>query len=163
MSITNKIQVPKHGTQFLANSHFKIGHEPQWLANRNPGAFKSTFKDDYTPQDIGEREKTTQLPPAKIMHKDARIGEHHLSVTRDHYGPKELSKTSYQNMPYALSTTNFKMDADEKINSFRTTHGDYYYEKSLQDAKNSSTRKDWTKSHIPQGIYPKFAHLNLFS
>ena len=151
MDVVNKIQIPNHGTQFLSKSHFKIGHEPQWLADRNPAAFKSTFKNDYPPQPLGEREKTTQLPPAKIMHKDVKLGESHLSVTRDHYGPHPLSKTGYKNMPYALRKTNFKMDADERINSFRTTQDDYYYEKSLKEAKNASTRTDWTRSCIPQG------------
>ena len=153
MNIENKIQTPKHGTEFLSNSHFKIGHEPKWLASRNAAAYKSTFKADYPPQPLHEKEKTKQLPPAEIMHSDPRVRDHHLSVTRDHYGPKQLSKTSYQNMPYALSTTNFKMDADEKIKSFKTTHDDYYYEKSLKDARNVSSIKDWTKSHIPQGIW----------
>lgn len=151
MDIANKSQVQRHGTQFLARSHFKIGHEPKWLASNNPGAFRSTFKNDYPPQDLRERESLTHLPPAKIMHKDTRLGEYHTSVTRDHYGPKELIKTGYRNLPYALSTTNFKMDADKKIDSFKTTHCDHYYEKSLKDAKNSSAREDWTKSHIPQG------------
>lgn len=153
METITKIDAPKHGTDFLASSHFKIGQEPKWLASKNPGAYRSTFKNDYPPRHVSEREKTSQLPPAQIVHRDMRIGDQFLSITRDHFEPKELSKTSYENMPYALSTTNFKMDADERTKSFRTTNNEYFYEKSLADAKNDSHVKDWTKSHIPQGLF----------
>ena len=152
MDIVNKIEIPKEGTRFLSTSHFKLGHEPQWLASRNPAAFRSTFKNDYPPQAFGEREKTALLPPAEIMHRDARIGGNHLSMTRDHFVPHPLHTTGYQNMPYALSKTNFKMDSDKKVKSFRTTHDVHYYEKSLKEARNAPLRTDWTRSCIPQGI-----------
>ena len=162
MDVANKIQLPKSGTDFLSASHFVLGHEPQWLANRNPTAFKSTFKHDYPPQALGEREKTTHLPPAKIMHRDERIGNDHLSVTKEHYGMQPISRTGYQDLPYALSKTNFKMDADKKIKSFRTTQNDHYYKKSLEEAQNVPLRTDWTKSCIPQGIMKLENFLNDF-
>ncbi len=149
----NKIPPPKHGTEFLASTHFKIGHEPQWSVNQDPAAYRSTFKKDYPPQPIEKREKTKLLPPADIMHRDEKIGDDHYSVTRQHYGLKPLSKTGYGNLPYSLTATNFKMDADEKIKSFRTTHNEYFYEKSAKDLQDKSSMKDWTKSHIPQGNF----------
>ncbi len=151
LETSNKIEMPKHGTEFLASSHFKIGQEPRWLANSNPAAYRSTFKNDYPPQPIGKRNKTKLLPPADIMHRDEKIGDNHFSVTREHYGHKPLNKTGYGNLPYSLTATNFKMDADEKIKSFSTTHSEYFYEKSLKDVQDKSAMKDWTKSHIPQG------------
>eukprot|EP00794_Sanderia_malayensis_P009775 gene9775-10774_t len=155
----NKIPTSKNPTEFLASSHFKIGQEPRWLANNNPAAYRSTFKNDYPPQPLGQRHKPKLLQPADIMHKDETIGDNHFSVTKEHYDLKPLYKTGLGDLPYSLTATNFKMDADEKIKSFDTTHNTYFYEKPLKDIRDKSEMKDWTKSHIPQGDREKIKWL----
>ena len=157
----HKITQPKTGTDFLASSHFKIGLEPKWLAHEDPLAYRSTFKKDYPPQPLTCTVISQLPPPAEIMHNDPRIADHHCSVTRNHFEPKSFSKQGYGNITYSLTKTNFKMDADKKIKSFRTTHDDYFSPKSLREAKNSPATCDWLTSNIPQGKYKTFYTLKI--
>lgn len=154
----NKIPEPKHGTDFLASSHFKIGHEPSWLIEQDLKAYRSTFKNDYPPQPLGKKDKTVLLPPADIMHIDKRMADQYISVTKDQFGPKQINRAGHGKLPHSSRATNFKMDADEKLKSFKTTHNEYFYEKTLQDAKEGYLGRDWSKSYIPQGMATSYEY-----
>jgi len=142
-----KIPPIKTGLDFLSSSHFKIGKEPKWLESDE--AYQSTFKNDYPPKDVSKCGLSNIPPPAHIMHKDDRTNDN-CSVTREQFVQKYQKEKS--KACSSLTRTNFKMDKDERIETFKTTHDIYY--SGITNSNITSTRKNFSQrmaSHIPQG------------
>lgn len=146
-----RIPAVKTGNNFLASSHFQIGKEPQWLSHVDPLAYKSTFQKDYPPRKA-ERTGLANIPsPAFIMHKDVEKIRGKCSMTREEFVPAPSRDKPCSGK--SLTKTNFKMDRDDRIDTFSTTHA-HYYRTLPQEAvrPNSSKVPDHPmKSHIPQG------------
>lgn len=150
--VMNKIPTQKTGPEFLAASHFTISHEDRWAPSKDPHVYKSTFKKDYPPLPLTKRERIPSPSPATIMHKDGRYNDK-CSMTRGHFVEKPLGKQDYANSTSALTKTNFKMDSDQQLKSFQTTHKEYYPVRSLNEARNPAAtgKSDWMRSYLPQG------------
>ena len=146
----NKIPAQKTGSEFLVSSHFTISHEDRWAPSRDPLAYQSIFKKDYPPLPLTKRERIPSPSPAQIMHKDQRYADH-CSMTRSQFVEKPLNPLKDQDAAYALTKTNFKMDSDKKLKSFQTTHKEYFPVRPVEDARNPAGKKEWMRSHIPQG------------
>ena len=144
-----KILPVKTGIDFLAASHFQIGKEPQWLSRVDPLAYKSTFQEDYPPRKSERIGLANIPPPAFIMHKDDKIRVK-CSITREQFIPAPSCDETYSGK--SLTKTNFKMDRDDRIDTFLTTH-DYYYRPISKNLQSKQLKLPWQpmKSHIPQG------------
>lgn len=140
-----KIPPIKTGIEFLASSHFHIGNENRWFSKKDPLAYKSTFKNDYTTQNIRKHGPVRIPPPSEIMHKDNRMLDQ-CSVTRQQFVPKVVQDDNY--FKNSLTKTNFKMDRDDRIEAFETTHGVYYTAKTLAKKDELSNLME---SHICHG------------
>ena len=152
MALETIVKIPprKTGLEFLASSHFQLGNEPKWLSKSDCLAYKSTFKHDYVPVNGNKSQLAKIPPPACIMHKDRSIREV-CSVTRKQFIPKGLNeRTQACN---ALTKTNFKMDKDDRIETFETIHNIYY--RKPDSAQQNAFKKNFShkmESHIPQGL-----------
>jgi len=146
-----KIPAIKTGNDFLASSHFQIGKEPQWLSHADQLAYKSTFQKDYTPRK-GDRVGLANIPPpAFIMHKDVEKIRGKCSITREEFVP---APSREKTCPVkSLTKTNFKMDRDDRIDTFSTTHAHYYrtLPQEVVSVNSSKISEHPMKSHIPQG------------
>ena len=149
-TIANKIPANKTGIEFLAASHFHIGKEPKWLSKQDPLAYKSTFQKDYPSRNIGKTGLSKIPPPAVMMHKDDQTRVQ-CSVTREQFIPKILADRDYSRN--SLTKTNFKMDRDDRIETFRTTQDFYYSAYPLEDSHAATNPIEPMKSHIPQGTH----------
>ena len=152
MALETIVKIPplKTGLEFLASSHFQIGNEPKWLSKSDCLAYTSTFKHDYVPVN-GKKSQLAKIPPpAGIMHKDGSIREV-CSVARKQFVPKGLNERIQA--CNALTKTNFKMDKDDRIETFETIHDIYY--KKPDSAQQNVVKKNFShkmESHIPQGL-----------
>ena len=152
MEVEKKIPPQKVGTEFLASSHFSIGQEQRWLPNHDPMVYQSTFKKDYPPLPLQKRERVPSPTATGIMHKDTRYTDQ-VSITRSHFIEKPIPNEKLPDPSYVLRKTNFKMDSDKKLDSFQTTHKEYFPVQPLDAAKSfpPNGKTEWMKSHIPQG------------
>ena len=146
-----KIPAVKTGTDFLASSHFRIGKEPQWLSHADSLAYKSTFQKDYPPKETERTCLANIPPPAFIMHKDVGKIRGKCSITREEFVPAPYRDKSC--LGKSLTKTNFKMDRDDRIDTFTTTHAHYY--RTVPQNTNTPNKSELPdhpmKSHIPQG------------
>lgn len=152
MALETIVKIPplKTGLEFLASSHFQIGNEPKWLSKSDGLAYTSTFKHDYVPFNCKKSQLAKIPPPACIMHKDDSI-RGVCSVTRKQFVPKGLNeRTQACN---ALTKTNFKLDKDDRIETFETIHNIYY--KKPDSVQQNAFKKNFSQkmeSHVPQGL-----------
>ncbi|XP_070542152.1 stabilizer of axonemal microtubules 5-like [Ptychodera flava] len=146
----NQIPAPLTGNEFLASSHFKIGHDRRLAKSARR---RSTFKKDYLPPPINAGRPPASEPPAPadVMHKDQFKTMDDVSETHTSFQDKGYGKVPMCN---SLTTTNYKMDADKRIDSFRTTHSLYFTRKPMSKAKQKDSPM---KSYIPDGDREKAA------
>ncbi|XP_071952850.1 stabilizer of axonemal microtubules 5-like [Antedon mediterranea] len=138
-------QIPPRltGQAFLVASHFEIGYDRRLSKSATK---RSTFTKDYHLHGHYGRSPAAVPPaPAEVMHrtKEAEISD--VTETLHSFEPKKYSKLP----PCAtLSKTNFKMDADESIDSFKTTHSKMYPPKPFS---RSLPMAFPMRSYVPQG------------
>ena len=138
-----------NNTNKLAMSNFTIGKEPVWLHEH--ALYHTTCQTDYPPkQCLSERVGLSKKPPvANIFHKDTRDrgsrGDQSCSVSHEQF----IKKLVVKNEPCkSLNKTNFKMDKDKRIETFRTTQAASY---SFQLASPRKKCTNPMESHIPDG------------
>ncbi|XP_077989425.1 stabilizer of axonemal microtubules 5-like [Glandiceps talaboti] len=146
----NPIPASLTGSDFLASSHFKIGHDRRLAKSARR---RSIFKKDYLapPLDAGRPDASEPPAPAEVMHRDQfktmdDVSETHISFHDKGYGRVPMCNS--------LTTTNFKMDADKRIDSFRTTQSLYYARKPISKVQPKDSPM---KSYIPNGDPEKAA------
>ncbi|XP_033107008.1 uncharacterized protein LOC117108925 isoform X2 [Anneissia japonica] len=131
------------GQAFLAASHFKIGYDRRLSRSATK---RSTFSKDYSFHSHYGRSPAAVPPvPAEVMHRAEEVGISDVTETLHSFGSKPYSKLP----PCAsLTKTNFKMNADKSIDSFKTTHSKMYPPKPLSQSLPMSFPM---KSYVPQG------------
>ncbi|KAI8496055.1 hypothetical protein Bbelb_264710 [Branchiostoma belcheri] len=147
-AVSNPIVAPLTGIDFLAASHFKIAQEP----SATPDALHSVFKHDYKAPYQWRRQSASEPPrPAQFMHADTgKIGVK-ISETRQAFPEKRSEKMELKDKYTSLQATNFKSDADKRIDSFQTTNTAYFPAKPLSVTKPSKDPHERMTSYIPQG------------
>ena len=136
---------PRLDTQTkLSMSHFTIGKEPMWLKDVAE-MYRTTFQSHYPPKCLAKVGVIKQPPTANIFQKDHDAGFEQCSVSHDQFVKKMVEKSAACK---SLNKTNFKMDKDKRIETFRTTQEASY---SFQNASPRTTCSNPTKSHIPDG------------
>ena len=139
----------------LSMSHFTIGKEPVWL-KKDSELYQSTFHNDYPPK-CQPRVGLIKKPPiASIFQKDTNTGFEQCSVSHDQFVKKDVQKNAACK---SLNKTNFKMDKDKRIETFRTTQAASY---NFQNASPRIKCLDPMKSHIPDGMMRLFLFFHNF-
>lgn len=133
-------------------SCFRIGQDKRWEPKYNGELYKSTTKQHYPAFQPIRQSRISSPRPATIIPTESRIGEL-TSLTRSHFVKKTFDPVDVNsNTAPFLRRTNFKMETDEKMMSFETTHGEYFPVRVLDKFRNS--KADWRmkmQSCIPQG------------
>jgi len=143
------IPSPLKGQEFLAASHYKIAQDERFTES----SMKSTFHRDYHPLQNGTK-PSAALPPrlARFMHRDGEKICVDVTETREAFPPKRSINDDTRDKYSCLYKTNFKMNSDERIDSFNTTHGHYFQPKQVSSpVLTNELRKKWVASEIPQG------------
>lgn len=142
------------GTKFLASSHFTISQDN----SVTKGSLKSIFKKDYVPWEINSKPDAAKPPrPAAILQKDDRYFNERSSETKQQYEYHDLPKPELRDISHTLGATNFKMDADHRLNSFQTTHNLDYTPKQCSATLRGVPKQKPMESFIPQGDRDKAA------
>ncbi|XP_002738833.1 stabilizer of axonemal microtubules 5-like [Saccoglossus kowalevskii] len=146
----NPIPAQLTGNDFLAASHFKIGYDRRLAKSAR---HRSVFKKDYMapPIDAGRPPASEPPMPSEVMHRDQTKAMDNVSETHMVFYDKGYGKVPMCN---SLTTTNFKIGSDKRIDSFRTTHGLYY---TPQPISRVHQKENPTKSYIPDGDKGKAA------
>ncbi len=144
----SNLEPSKVSTNFLAASHFTISQDD----SVTKGSLKSIFKKDYVPWDINAKPDAAKPPkPANVLQTDDRYFNEKSSETRQQYEPHEITKPEMRNITNKLGATNFKMDADRRLNTFQTTHNSDYQPKQSSSYERGAPKQDPLQSFIPQG------------
>lgn len=143
-AISNKIPAPLTGKEFLAASHYRIGNDQRLSRSATK---RSTFKKDYVAHRFYGREAAVEPPaPASVMHKDVTSGTSDTTETHQSYKGTFLPRV---NQCTALTKTNFKMDSDQRVESFLTTHSQEF--QSPRGVTRSLPNANPMRSFVPQG------------
>jgi hypothetical protein len=135
------------GKDFLASSHFRIANDRRLSRS---ALRRSTFAKDYGAHDHYGRAPAADPPaPADVMHRDPKGGSQTSTESSTAFTGRILPRVA---MCRKLNRTNFKMDADERVDSFHTTHSGHYGPKPLS---KSLPVGDAMKSYVPQGDLEK--------
>lgn len=138
-----QIPTPLKGRDFLASSHFKISNDRRLAKSATK---RSTFAKDYASHGHYGRGAAAIPPaPAEVMHRDLVEITGDTTETQDNYQGKTLPRVP---RCVALTKTNFKMDSDERVDSFHTTNATHYDTKPLS---KSLPIENPMKSYVPQG------------
>ena len=130
----------------LTGSHFKLGPEPRDIKP----AMQTTFNRDYPGWETQFTPSAKPPKPADVLGADLQYFNNKLSETRMQFNP-------HKHEPHAavdtnkLRATNFKMDRDDRIESFNTTHNQDYIPHGSAGVKRGAPKYDNRKSYIPQG------------
>ncbi|XP_022100861.1 uncharacterized protein LOC110984724 [Acanthaster planci] len=139
----NSIPAQLKGKDFLAASHFRIGNDKRLSRS---ALRRSTFTKDYVAHEHYGREAASDPPPpADVMHRDPYEGSQTTTESNAAFTGRTLPKVP---MCLKLNKTNFKMDSDNRVDSFHTTHASHYYPKPLS---MSFPLDNAMKSYVPQG------------
>ncbi|XP_071794425.1 stabilizer of axonemal microtubules 5-like [Asterias amurensis] len=138
-----RIPVQLQGKDFLCSSTFRIGNDRRLSRS---ALKRSTFTKDYVVHDHYGRAAASDPPaPAEVMHRDPNQVSQNATESNVSFTGTTLPKVS---MCLKLNKTNFKMDADDRVDSFHTTHASHYYPKPLS---RSFPLDNAMKSYVPQG------------
>ena len=139
----SQVPAPKKGKDFLASSHFKIGNDRRLAKSATK---RSTFAKDYAAHGLYGRSDAAIPPaPAEVMHRDQKEGVRDTTETQTSFQGRTLPRVP---RCVALTKTNFKMDSDERVDSFSTTNASEYSPKALS---KSLPVENPMKSFVPQG------------
>ncbi|PIK44175.1 hypothetical protein BSL78_18951 [Apostichopus japonicus] len=132
------------GKDFLAASHFKVGYDKRMSKSATK---RSLFKKDFIAHANHDRTVAAKPPdPAEVMHSDLTFRPPDSTVTQQSYQGETPPKVAQCK---ALTKTNFKMDADKRIDSFHTSHSRDYEPPSF--VSRSFPMSNPMKSFVPQG------------
>ena len=137
------------GQEFLRGSHFKISNDDRIIHN----AMNTTFHRDFPPPPDNTKPDAARPPkPADFMHRDFEKINMQQSETIQSFPHKKAIGHDLPDKYNALYKTHFKMNSDERIDSFQTTHNKFFKPKELFSAADTSILgKNLRKSHFPQG------------
>ena len=130
----------------LSSSHFKLGPEPR---DTKP-AMQTTFNRDFPGWEVQFTPSAKPPKPASVLGADLQFFNNKLSETRMQYNAHKFEPHNPVD-PDKLRATNFKMDRDDRIDTFNTTHNQDYVPHSMTGVKRGSPKYDNRKSYIPQG------------
>ena len=103
----------------------------------------TTFRSNYQPppKHFTAAQKVEPLPPASVIHKNACFSQIEGSLSQNAYKFPHPSEV-HQVVPSAASmyATNFKMDADRRLETHYTTHRDGYRPASMDSLQNKWPR-----------------------
>lgn len=147
--ISNPINTPKTGTDFLSSTNFKVAQDMTVL----PGSMQSVFKKDYPSYKHYGRDAEAERPAlAEVMHRDETYFREKASETTKSFEYKYAPKLVVPDVHRKLRSTNFKMDSDlSKVNSFQTMHDSYFTPKMDADYERVQPVTALWEGHIPQG------------
>ena len=136
------------GPEFLRSSHFKVSNDDRVVYNN----MKTTFHRDFPPLPVKKTPAALPPIPADFMHRDCDKINLRNSETVHSYPEKTADLHDLPDKYTALYMTHFKMNSDERIDSFQTSHSHHFKPKDLISAvDNSHLGKNLRKSHFPQG------------
>ena len=143
LPVIPRIPLQLQGKEFLSSSHFRIGNDRRLARS---ALKRSTFTKDYVVHNHYGREAASDPPaPAEVMHRDPNQAGQNATESNVCFTGTTLPKVS---MCLKLNKTNFKMDSDDRVDTFRTTHASHYYPKPLS---RSFPLDNAMKSCVPQG------------
>ncbi|XP_038072133.1 testis-expressed protein 45-like [Patiria miniata] len=139
----NSIPAQLKGKDFLSSSHFRIGNDRRLSRS---ALRRSTFTKDYIAHEHYGRVAASDPPaPADVMHRDPHQGSQNTTESNLAFTGRSIPKVQ---MCLKLNKTNFKMDTDERVDVFHTTHASHYNPKPLS---KSFPFDNAMKSYVPQG------------
>ena len=145
---THLIPAQITGTEFLRASHFRVSNDDRTIDN----AMKTTFHRDFPPPPTKKTPAALPPKPADFMHRDCEKINVRNSETTKSFPEKRAVLDDLPDKYTALYKTHFKMNSDERIDSFQTSHNHYFKPKDLVSAvDNSHLSKNLRVSHFPQG------------
>ena len=148
MALQNLVPAQPTGKAYLAGSHFTIANDARIIEK----AMKTTFHRDYPPPSNSVTDPAVPHVPADFMHRDLEKICLRKSETTHSYPEKRAVHDDQRDKYSVLYKTHFKMDADERIDSFQTTTKHHFKPKNFSKVVDTSNLgKNLRKSHIPQG------------
>eukprot|EP00128_Syssomonas_multiformis_P017218 Colp12_sorted_trinity150504_noHs@26998 len=140
------LQSQPDSKQFLASSHFAIGMQKDARTQNT-----STMKDAYKTKAIPTR---GTLDPFRATHSNIIQGDptkilELVTTTQEATAPPNAKLARPTGPCNSLRVTNFKMDSDHRLASFKTTAHESYRPYDNPSRANPVPRM--TQSHVPEG------------
>lgn len=149
MNVENPIPSQLKGKDFLCGSHFSLSNDKRYVYN----AMNTTMHRDYIPPPNNLKpEPAVPHKPSTFMHRDQDKINLKLSETIFSYPEKRSVHEDTRDKYDSLYKTNFKMYADDRIDSFQTMQDLHY--RPLPKSNSSCLSylgKNLRESHFPQG------------
>ena len=138
-----------------------IGQDRRRTNSACKNMYKSTIKDDYPAiRLVGKRSRVPSPEQAKILSVERRINEQ-KSLTATHFAPQtQMERTTLSDVAkLGLGTKNLtKMDVDNRILYFDTSHKEYFPVRALEKVE-SFKEKMCNARHIPEGTILDFLYI----